>query len=86
VTLSHSGCVMRGPDGQVVGEVRWNANDLERIDHEPKADAKADVQSYLDWTDSQSQTRHHEPQVVTEVEKGSSIRDGRTRLIVFSAV
>jgi hypothetical protein len=50
VTLSHSECVVRGPDGQAVGDVPWNANDLERVKHEPQATAKADVNP-LDWID-----------------------------------
>ena len=46
----------------------WNANDLKRIEHEPQADEKADVDTF-NYTEDQ--TRCHKPEVDQEVEKGS---------------
>jgi hypothetical protein len=64
--LSHSGRVMRGPDGRMVGEVPWKANRVDRIEHKPgKANVKAERQT-LD-----RQTRQIAPQNARELEKGS---------------
>ena len=62
--LSHFGCVIRGPDGQMVGKVPWNANGLDKIEHKPgKANAEAE-QHTLD-----RQTRQIAPQGARKVEK-----------------